>query len=130
MDQIIRRHVLIIEDDAFFSELLARNLLKRNFRVTAVPTLADAREPLKEGGCDVVCFDIVVSGGEGIKSLSEFKTSGFFKNIPLLLLVDREFEQEVVKWVDEDAVTYLIKNECSPDEIALKIEAIAIVTSL
>lgn len=126
MDSTTPKHILIIEDDAFFSELLARNLSRKNFRVTTVPRVEDAEELLRGEGCDVICLDVVVSGGDGMKSLSEIKTGGFFKNIPLLLLVDRGQEHEVLLWVNEDAMEYIIKNESSPDEIASKIEALAV----
>ncbi|MBI3074901.1 MAG: hypothetical protein HYY92_01660, partial [Parcubacteria group bacterium] len=53
MDQKIPPHALIIEDDAFFSELLARNLSRRNFRVTTVEDLDAAKKYLVKGGCDV-----------------------------------------------------------------------------
>ncbi|MBI3020365.1 MAG: response regulator [Parcubacteria group bacterium] len=125
MDQKIPPHALIIEDDAFFSELLARNLSRRNFRVTTVEDLDAAKKYLVKGGCDVVCFDIVVSGGDGMKRLSEIKTGGFFKSTPLLLLIDKEQEPKVLLWVNEDAVAYVVKNESSPDEIASKIETLA-----
>ena len=125
MDSLTPKHALIIEDDAFFSELLARNLSRRNFRVTTVEDLDAAKEYLIKDGCDVVCFDVVVSGGDGMKRLSEIKTSGFFKNTPLLLLIDKEQEPQVLLWVNEDAVAYVVKNESSPDEIVLKIETLA-----
>ena len=125
MDSPTPKHALIIEDDAFFSELLARGLSLRNFRVTAVEDLDAAKEYLANGGGGVVCLDVVVSGGDGMKRLSEIKTSGFFKNTPLLLLIDKEQEPDVLLWVNEDAVAYVVKNESSPDEIALKIETLA-----
>lgn len=124
MDSLTPKHALIIEDDTFFSELLARNLLQKNFRVTTVEDIDAAKKYLTQGACDVVCFDIIVSGSDGMKSLSEIKTSGFFKNTPLMLLIDRGQEEETLQWVGDDAVAYVIKNESSPDEIALKIEAL------
>lgn len=124
MEQNIPKHILIIEDDAFFSELLARNLSRKGFRVTAVETVDVAAEYLKQGWCDAVCFDIVVSGDDGMKSLSEIKTGGFFKNMPLVLLIDKGQEAETLRWVGDDSVAYVIKNESSPDEIALKIETL------
>ena len=67
----------------------------------------------------------VIMGADGLKSLSEFKTNGTFARTPLLLLVDSELEQRVREWAGEDAVEYLIKQESSPEEIALKIESLA-----
>ena len=124
MEETSIKHALIIEDDGFFSELLGRRLAEMGFRVTVVPSVGDAKKALQSETVDVVCFDMVVSGGDGLKTLSEFKTGTVLKNAPLLLLVDKELERRVSEWVGADAVEYLVKQESSPEDIALKIESL------
>ncbi|OGZ10493.1 MAG: hypothetical protein A3D67_03885 [Candidatus Lloydbacteria bacterium RIFCSPHIGHO2_02_FULL_51_22] len=125
METTVAKRALIIEDDAFFRELLARNLSRHNFLVTALESGPEAERTLAEEHFSVVCFDIVVSGSEGLKKVSEFATGSKKDTTALLLLVDKGLFAEVRSWAEGAGVLVLVKQDSSPDEIVATLVAIA-----
>ena len=111
-------HILLIEDDRFFSELLARKLREKKCLVTEKESLEWARAVLEEGRFQAVCFDIVVLGVGGLKKISELMTNDRLKNTAMLLLTDKETEAETITWTPTSALAHLVKSETTPDEIA------------
>lgn len=127
MNQENTTHILLIEDDQFFSELLSRKLRGRNCLVTEKGSLEAALDALQVEGVHfhAVCFDLVVLGLDGLKKLSELMTSDRLGNTPLLLLTDKEIEAEAATWSPSAALTHLVKTETSPDEIVSRIMSLA-----
>ena len=118
-------HILLIEDDQFFRELVARKLREKNCMVTERESVETARETLQEGQFSVVCFDIVVLGIAGFKKLSELMTSDHLRNATVLLLTDKDIEAEVAAWAPHATLAHLVKSEATPEEIVALILSLA-----
>ncbi len=118
-------HILLVEEDQFFSELLARKLREKNFLVTEKENLETARAALQEGHYSVVCFDIVALGINGFKKLSELMTNERLRNTTVLLLTDKETEAEAATLAPSGTLSHLIKSETTPDEIVSRIASLA-----
>ena len=118
-------HILLIEDDQFFSELLARKLREKSFLVTEKESLESARAVLEEDQFHVVCFDMVVLGMGGLKKLSELMTNDRLRDASVLLLTDKEIEAEAATWFPNATLAHLVKSEAAPDEIVFRIIALA-----
>ena len=120
------RNVLIIEDDKFLAEILARKLIARGIEVINVSDTDNARRALKdkERSFDVICLDIVLLGTGGLMFLSEIRTDELFKSIPVLVLANEGQREEVQNVITDGTGTCLFKAEVSPDEIVDGIESL------
>ncbi len=125
MDNDSIPQILLIEDDPFFSELLARKLREKSCLVTEKESLESARAVLDEKRFRVLCLDIVVLGMDGLKKLSELMTNDRLQNTAVLLLTDKETEAETITLSTNSALAHLIKSETTPDEIVSFIISLA-----
>jgi DNA-binding NtrC family response regulator len=65
--------VLLVEDDAGLSEVMADELEARGLEVTLAPTVAAARERIAEGEFDVAVTDLMLPDGSGLDVLRSLR---------------------------------------------------------
>jgi DNA-binding response OmpR family regulator len=81
-----RPRILVVEDDAEFSDLLSRSLVTGGFAVDVVHTVRDARAQLRKGepSYDLVISDLRFPKESGIELLLGESTAG--PSVPLILM--------------------------------------------
>lgn len=110
--------VLLIDDDAELSELLAEYLREEGFQVSH---LTDGRSSIGAiAGYDIVVLDIMMPGISGIEILRRIRRES---NMPVLMLTARGDEVDRIAGLDLGADDYLTK-PCSPGELAARLRAI------
>jgi two-component system chemotaxis sensor kinase CheA len=79
--------LLLLEDSAFFRNLVVPSLSAAGFTVTAVPTAAAALR-LREAGAefDVIVSDIAMPGMDGLSFAREVRSDGPWQDLPLIAL--------------------------------------------
>src|SRR5205809_6026896 len=83
-----RMRVLLIEDEARISELVARALERAGFVIEAFATCADAREALSLIRYDAAILDLGLPDGDGLALLAAMRASG--NRLPILVLTARD----------------------------------------
>jgi two-component system, OmpR family, phosphate regulon response regulator OmpR len=79
-------HVLIVDDDQFIRDRLARYLLENGFRVTTAKDATAARASMRGLAFDIVVLDVMMPGENGLDLARDLKT---VSNIPICLMTAR-----------------------------------------
>jgi DNA-binding response OmpR family regulator len=116
-----KKKILAIDDELSI-RLLLENFLSKTYDVI---TKADGMEALKwmeEGNLpDLVVADIQMPNVDGYEFIKNLRSSGFFKDIPLIMLSGIESSQEKVKCLKLGANDYMVK-PFNPEELSVRIE--------
>lgn len=109
-------------DDEMSIRMLLENFLSKTYNVI---TANDGQEGLKylEQGTlpDLIVADIQMPNLDGYEFIQNVRASGFFKNIPVIMLSGIESSNERVKCLKLGADDYLVK-PFNPEELAIRIE--------
>jgi len=117
----MKKTILVIDDEMSIRMLL-ENYLSKTYTVV---TRNDGQEGLKyleEGNLpELIVADIQMPNLDGYEFLRNVRASGFFKNIPMIMLSGIESSNERVKCLKLGADDYLVK-PFNPEELAIRIE--------
>lgn len=113
-------HLLIVDDDERIRVLLQKFLMKNGFLVTAARDAAHARRILSGLDFDMMIFDVMMPGEDGIslcKSIRETSTT------PIMLLTAKGETDNRIEGLEAGADDYLPK-PFEPRELLLRINAV------
>ncbi len=117
----MKKKILVIDDELSIRMLLD-NFLSKTYDVI---TRNDGMEGLKwmeEGNMpDLVVADIQMPNLDGYDFIKNVRASGFFKDVPLIMLSGIESSQEKVKCLKLGANDYMVK-PFNPEELSIRIE--------
>jgi DNA-binding response OmpR family regulator len=117
----MKKRILVIDDELSIRMLL-ENYLGKNYEVI---TKSDGLEAMKwlQGGQlpDIIVADIQMPNMDGIQFIAQIRASGFYRDIPLIMLSGIESSQEKIKCLKMGANDYVVK-PFNPEELALRIE--------
>jgi CheY-like chemotaxis protein len=91
----VEKRILLVEDDASFSEVFARTLgralASEHLDVSFVEagSLAEARVRLREGSLDAALIDVTMPDGDGLELVGGIHDGGVGSPIPTLVLTAR-----------------------------------------
>lgn len=117
------KKVLIVDDEPTILKLL-NHYLSPYYEVTV---MSDARQALlwmQQGNIpDAIVADIQMPVMDGQAFLDQLKSSGFFKDIPVVMLSGLENSVERIKFLKMGARDYVVK-PFNPEELYLRIKNI------
>lgn len=115
------KSILVIEDHESIRKLLG-SLLSKNYKVTTKKDGLDGMVWLNRGNKpDLILLDLEMPRLNGIDFLTNIKNSGFFHDIPVVVLSGNEIEAEVDFCFKMGAKDY-IKKPFNPLTLRRKIE--------
>jgi len=118
----VKQKVLIIEDDRFLRELIARKLSDNDFVTVEAMDGEEGIKKVKEEKPDLILLDLILPSIDGFEVLSQIKKDENLKSIPVIILSNLGQKEEVEKGLKMGAVDYLIKAHFTPGEIIEKIK--------
>jgi DNA-binding NtrC family response regulator len=101
------KHLLVVDDELFFRELLKDKLEKAGYTVELCESVEQAEKTLHEDYFDVVLSDIVMPGKTGMDLLKLLKE--FDPEKPVILFTAHGRIEEAVKAMQEGAYDYITK---------------------
>ncbi len=113
--------ILIVEDDKFLRDLLARKLQDEKFEVV---TAIDGEEGIKkteEEKPDMVLLDLILPSINGFEVLKKIKENPKTSAVPVIILSNLGQKEDVERALNGGAKDYLIKANFTLDEILDKI---------
>lgn len=117
----MKKKIFVIDDELSIRMLL-ENYLGKKYEVV---TKSDGQEGIKyleEGNIpDLIVADIQMPNLDGYELLKQVRASGFFKDIPMIMLSGIESSQERVKCLRMGADDYIVK-PFNPEELSLRID--------
>jgi DNA-binding response OmpR family regulator len=115
--------ILIIEDDKFLRELIARKLNEEDFEVSEAVDGEEGIKKIKEEKPDLILLDLILPGIDGFEVLARMREDSTLSSIPVIILSNLGQKEDVEKGLKMGAVDYLIKAHFTPGEIIDKIKA-------
>jgi len=105
----MKHHILVIDDEPAICDFLVQYLTQYGFLVTSTTRGGDALRLLDESDYDFVVLDIMLKDCEGLRLLSEIKTS--HPRLPVLMLTGLGFLEDPLQEAKRrGAVGYLSKS--------------------
>lgn len=115
------KHVLIIDDEPVMRKLLEQ-ILKSKYHVDTQENGREALDWMYSGNIpDLVVADLNMPELNGFEFIQRVRESGFFADLPLIVLSGEESSSERIRCLKLGANDYLIK-PFNPEELALRIE--------
>ena len=107
--------ILVVEDEASFSDALAYLLGKEGFEVIVAATGPAAIEQFDRHGADLVLLDLMLPGLSGTEVCRQIRTRS---NVPIIMLTAKDAEVDKVVGLELGADDYVTKPYSSRELIA------------
>lgn len=113
---------LLVVDDERSIRMLLENYFSQDYRVTVKSDGQEAMNWLHEGNIpDLIVADIHMPNMDGYAFVDNLRASGYFKDIPIIMLSGSESSAEKVKFLRMGANDYMVK-PFNPEELSVRIE--------
>ncbi|MHC1791417.1 response regulator [Solidesulfovibrio sp.] len=112
--------LMLVDDEAGFTEVLAKRLRRRGLDVTVALSGAEAFTALEAGSFDVAVVDFKMADMDGIAVLRGFQKRA--PTLPVLMLTGHGSEAAAREGLEAGATDYLIK-PCDIEELLARITA-------
>jgi len=102
--------------------MLLENFLSKTYEVITKNDGMEGVQWLEQGNMpDLIVADIQMPNMDGYDFIKNIRASGYFKEIPLIMLSGIESSQEKVKCLKLGANDYMVK-PFNPEELSIRIE--------
>ncbi|MGJ9411551.1 response regulator [Aeromicrobium sp. CF4.19] len=112
--------VLVVEDEASYSEALSYVLRKEGFDVAVAETGPDALTEFERGGADIVLLDLMLPGLPGTEVCRQIRQTS---SVPIIMVSAKDTEVDKVVGLELGADDYVTK-PYSPRELVARIRAV------
>lgn len=112
--------ILVVEDEASFSEALSYVLTKEGYEVTVADTGDGAIAAYDKSGADLVLLDLMLPGLSGTEVCRQLRTRS---NVPIIMLTAKDSEVDKVVGLELGADDYVTK-PYSKAELIARIKAV------
>jgi two-component system response regulator RegX3 len=112
--------ILVIEDEASFSEALSYVLTKEGYQVTVADTGDGAIKAFDKEGADLVLLDLMLPGLSGTEVCRQLRTRS---QVPIIMLTAKDSEVDKVVGLELGADDYVTK-PYSKAELVARIKAV------
>lgn len=118
MSEQISLRVLLVDDEAGFTEVLAKRLRRRGLTVRVALSGAEGLRELRENDFDAAVCDLKMVDMDGIEVLKVFKK--MVPAMPVIMLTGHGSEEAAKDGLSAGAADYLLK-PCDIDELLTKL---------
>jgi DNA-binding response OmpR family regulator len=113
--------ILVVEDEPRIGSLIRRGLREEGFAVVVLPDAESALEGFTPGKYDLMIFDVMLPGMDGLTLCGEIRSRN--TNVPILLLTARGSVRDRVAGLNSGADDYLTK-PFAFDELVARVRAL------
>ena len=103
------RTIYIVEDDENIREMLRMALASFSYEVTAFDNAEDALAAVARALPDMVIFDIMLPGMNGLEATKKLRDGARTKELPIVMLTAKDAELDKVAGLDCGADDYIAK---------------------
>lgn len=114
--------ILIIEQDAFFGDVVKQKLQSAGFETFVVNNGAVAIEQINIFRPDLIVLDMELTTANGLAILKEKGKDKSISNIPVITISQSGNLEEIKDSVNLDVKDYLVKSQLNLDELISKIK--------
>ncbi|MBI4118142.1 MAG: response regulator [Parcubacteria group bacterium] len=116
------KKILIVEDDLFLSDLLAKRLGKEGFHFAIKLDGETGLEEARKTHPNLILLDLLLPGMDGYEVLRQIKADPALKDTPVLIVSNLGQKDEVEKGMQLGAAGFLVKAHVDLDDIVAKIQ--------
>ena len=116
--------ILLVEDDAFISDIYAAKFKKEGFVVFTALDGEIGLEVSKKELPDIILLDILMPKMDGFQVLTQLKELNQTKKIPVILLSNLGQAEDVKKGFTLGAEDFLIKAHFVPQDVVKRVETL------
>lgn len=114
--------ILVVEDDNFLRDLLARKLSQENAQFIAAIDGENALKLIDQDKPSIVLLDLILPGIDGFEVLNKIKQNPEVSDVPVVILSNLGQDSDIQKAKELGADDFLIKANFSIDEVISKIK--------
>lgn len=118
------KKILIIEDDRFLRELIARKLSAEGYEVSEAVNGEAGVKAVKELKPDMVLLDLILPGIDGFEVLGRIKKDETTSSALVIILSNLGQKEDIEQGIKLGAADFLIKARFTPTEILEKIATV------
>ncbi|MCL2003229.1 MAG: response regulator [Oscillospiraceae bacterium] len=104
----MQKTVLVV-DDSIMSLTLVKNVLKKQYRVIALPSAAQMFEVLKMLKPDLILLDVEMPEMNGFEAIQVLKSDGLYAQIPIIFLTGMADVSGEAHGIELGAVDFILK---------------------
>lgn len=117
------KKILVVDDKVALNKLIVK-FFSKTFDISTKEDGLMALTWLQNGNIpDLIITDIQMPNMDGFELISRVKESGYFKEIPIIVLSSLESSEDRIKCLRLGADDYLVK-PFNPEELLIRIEKI------
>ena len=120
---MIKKTILIVEDDEDIQQLVGYNLIKAGFLVEYGDSGEQALEKIKHQAPDLILLDLMLPGMSGTELCRVIRSDSQLHEIPIIMLTAKGEEADVISGFDHGADDYITK-PFSPKILISRIKAV------
>lgn len=106
---MVKRSVLVVEDEEDIRELVAYTMLKEGYQVTSVPSGEEALAIAETDPPDLVLLDLMLPGVDGLTVCRKLRESPTTSGIAIVMLTAKGEESDIVGGLNVGANDYVTK---------------------
>ncbi|HSF93344.1 MAG TPA: phosphate regulon transcriptional regulator PhoB [Paracoccaceae bacterium] len=115
--------ILLVEDEAALSHLVAYNMRKEGYEVSTVDDGDDALVAIEDEQPDLVLLDWMLPNKTGIEICRQMRARAQTRDIPVIMLTARGEEEDRIRGLEQGADDYITK-PFSMSELAARVKAV------
>ncbi|MDY6851579.1 MAG: response regulator, partial [Thermodesulfobacteriota bacterium] len=101
--------ILIVDDDKIVRKILAKMLIRDDYRVIEAFEAAEGLSLAKGEQPDIILLDVMMPGMDGFETIQRLKSDPATAHIPIIFLSTRDQTEDKVKGLEMGASDYLGK---------------------
>ncbi|MDD5639743.1 MAG: response regulator [Candidatus Paceibacterota bacterium] len=114
--------ILLIEDDKFLRELMAKKLMNMKYDVAIAVDGEEGLQKIKSEKPDLVLLDLILPGINGFEVLEKAKADPDTVTIPVIILSNLGQGEDIERGLKLGAKDFLVKAHFTPQEIIEKMK--------
>jgi two-component system chemotaxis response regulator CheY len=125
MTDILKKKVLLVDDDSFLLNMYSLKFEKNGYEVTSALSGQDAINKLKDGlKPDILIFDVIMPGMDGIELLSTVRSQHLADQAKCLILSNQGESVDIDRAKQIGIDGYVVKATAIPSEVVKVVEDI------
>jgi len=119
----MKKHILVVDDEASIRSLLAEFLTRSGYRVTDVNSPIEAQKVVQRDPPQLIISDLQLADSDGLDMIDQLKT--LVPNTPMMLLTGVLFDPKVVRDVLSKKVSAYLQKTAPLGQVLAEVQRLA-----
>lgn len=116
----MKKHILIVDDEADVRDVLAQALMVKGYRVSAAETGNEALRVAKADRPQLMISDLQMEDADGLELIQQIKE--IYPDLPVILLTGMIFDKDVIRDTISKKVSCYIEKTASLQRVTQEVQ--------